>query len=169
MAYLYVRKSGRVEIREAHSTPRGPRSRTLTSFKGALTEDHLDRAQSASARGFDPDAIRQRARKKGIPVEASSADVEARSLIARLRRGARLDPVLAGVVRDRLLERESAPVPEELADVAEWIGASDRERGDALRDVLRLYDTIARSRDAVREPQRRTYPRFDVRPDRRAS
>jgi hypothetical protein len=29
MAYLYVRKSGRVEIREAQSTARGPRSRTL--------------------------------------------------------------------------------------------------------------------------------------------
>ena len=41
MAYLYVRKSGRVEIREAHSTRKGPRSRTLASFQGALGEEHL--------------------------------------------------------------------------------------------------------------------------------
>ena len=33
MAYLYCRENGRAEIREAHSTPRGPRSRTLASFR----------------------------------------------------------------------------------------------------------------------------------------
>ena len=38
MAYFYARKTGRVEIREAYSTPRGPRSRTLASFRGALDD-----------------------------------------------------------------------------------------------------------------------------------
>jgi hypothetical protein len=169
MAYLYLRKSGRVEIREAHSTQRGPRSRTLTSFKGTLTEEQLDRAESAATRGIDRDAIRRRARELGVPVERASADTSAAALIARLRAGAELDPLLAGVLAEQLAHRESAPVPADLADVIEWIGASDFERGRALRDVLRLYDTILRSRDAIREPTAARFPRFEVRPERRAS
>ena len=169
MAYLYRRRNGRIEIREAHSTPRGPRSRTLASFRGALTGEHLDRAESASARAFDRDAICSRAVELGIPIVRSSADSHARALIAQLRGGARLDPVLVGVLREQLEGGESAPVPDDLADVIEWIGASDHERGRALRDVLRLYDSIARSRDAVREREAARFPRFDVRPERRAS
>ena len=169
MAYLYVRKSGRVEIREAHSTPRGPRSRTLASFKGALTEEHLDRAESASARPFDREAIRIRANELGVPLRRSSADAPAHALIARLRSGARLDPVLVTVLSEQLDACVAAPVSDELADVVEWIGASDHERGCALRDVLRLYDTIARSREAVRTSDRACFPRFAVRPGRRAS
>jgi hypothetical protein len=169
VAYLYVRKNRRVEIREAHATPRGPRSRTLASFKGLLTEDHLDRAESASTRGFDRAALRARADELGIPVERSSADALAHSLLARLRNGARLDPVLVSVLRDRLDESVAAPIPDEVLDVIEWLGASDHERGRALRDVLRLYDRIARSRDVVPEQEAARFPRFHVRPERRAS
>jgi hypothetical protein len=169
MTYLYLRKSGRVEIREAHSTPRGPRSRTLASFRGALTDEHLDRAESASTRPFDREALLRRAAELAVPIERASADSDARSLVARLRSGARLDPVLAGALREQLDDRASAPVPDELADVIEWIGASDHERGLALRDVLRLYDTIARSRDKVHEPEVEHYPKFAVQPERRAS
>jgi hypothetical protein len=169
MAYLYVRKSGRVEIREAHSTPRGPRSRTLASFKGALTEEQLDRAESASTRPFDREAIRIRANELGVPMGRSNADTQARAVIAQLRSGARVDPVLVTVLSEQLDACVAAPVPDELADVIEWIGASDHERGRALRDVLRLYDTIARSREAVRTSDRARFPRFVVRTERRAS
>jgi len=171
MAYLYVRKTGRVEIREAHSTDRGPRSRTLASFRGALTEAHLERAESAATRPFDREAIRRRARELGLAVVRSTADAEARALLARLRSGAPIDPVLVGVLREQLDARRTAPVPDELGDVVEWIGASDAERGRALRDVLRLYDTIARSREALPEPEREPepFPRFAVRPERQAS
>lgn len=169
MAYVYLRKNGRVEIREAHSTPRGPRSRTLASFTGALTEDHLDRAEAASSRAFDRDALRERVRELGIPIAGSSANSHARALIGELRRGAGLDPVLVSVLRERLEGHESLPVPDELADVIEWVGASEHQRGRALRDVLRLYDRIVRSRDAVREPEPDRLPRFDLRARRRAS
>lgn len=169
MAYLYVRRSGRVEIREAHHTPRGPRSRTLASFKGALTEEILDRAASAATRGLDRDALRRRARELGVAVETAGADAHARALIGRLRRGAPLDPLLVGLLREQLEGRPSAPVPDDAADVIDWLGASDHERGRALRDVLRLYDRIARSRGPVREPERERFPRFEVRPERRAS
>ena len=46
---------------------------------------------------------------------------------------------------------------------------SERSAGRSNRDVLRLYDTIARSREPVREPEARRFPRFSVRPGRRAS
>jgi hypothetical protein len=169
MAYLYVRKNGRVEIREAHSTPRGPRSRTLASFHGPLSEAHLDRAEFASTRPFDREALRGRAEELGVPLLRSSADPPARALIAQLQRGAQLDPVLVSVLREQLDRREAVPVPDDLGDVIEWIGAGDHERGRALRDVLRLYDRIVRSRDAVREPDAARFPRFAVRPGRRAS
>jgi len=169
MAYLYRRKSGRVEIREAHSTARGPRSRTLASFQGVLRAEHLERAESASTRPFDRIALCARARELGIPIERVSADAAAHALIAQLRRGASLDPACASVLRGQLATRESEPIPESLDDVVEWIGATDHERGRALRDVLRLYDTIARSRDPVHEPVRARFPRFEVRPERRAS
>jgi hypothetical protein len=169
MAYLYCRRNGRVEIREAYATPRGPRSRTLASFKGALTEGHLDRAEAAASRPLDRAAIRRRAGELGVPVVRSDADAHARALIGRLRGGERLDRLLAGVLREQLEGRESADVPDDLADVIEWIGTGERERGLALRDVLRLYDTIARSRDPVREPEAERFPRFEVRPARRAS
>lgn len=167
MAYLYVRKTGRVEIREAHNTSRGPRSRTLASFRGALGDEILERAESAANGPFDRDALRARALELGVRVAPATADP--RTLIARLRRGARIDPVLVTVLRGQLAGRASVPVPDDLTDVVEWIGASDEERGRALRDVLRLYDRIARSRGPIREPEAARFPRFDVRPERRVS
>lgn len=169
MAYLYLRKSSRVEVREAHSTPRGPRSRTLASFRGALTEEVLDRVASAASRALDRDALRHRARELGLAVDPACADTHARALIGRLCKGAPLDPRLVKMLREQLADRKSAAVPDDIADVVEWLGASDHERGRALRGVLRLYDRIARSRGAVPEPEAPPFPRFQVRPERRAS
>jgi hypothetical protein len=170
MAYLYRRKGpseGRIEIREAHTTPRGPRSRTLASFRGALTDEQLDRAEQAAARPFDRAALVRRAVELGIRAERTRADAAARQLIARLRSGAPLDPRLASVLREQLAQLGAEPLPEELADVAEWIGASELERGRALRDVLRLYDTIARSREPARSEEPARFPRIPTRARRR--
>jgi hypothetical protein len=169
MAYLYQRKGGRTEIREAHSTERGPRSRTLVSFRGSLRPEHLDRAEAAARRPFDRDALRRRARELGIAIEEPRADGAARELIARLRRGASLDARLAALLRAQLAALPAHSLPEEFADAAEWIGASDHERGRALRDVLRLYDAIARSREPVRAAPEPRFPRFASRAARAAS
>jgi hypothetical protein len=169
MAYLYLRKGGRTEIREAHSTARGPRSRTLVSFRGPLRIEHLDRAETAARRPFDRVALLRRARELGVAVEASPADVAARELIASLRRGTALDPRLAALLRAQLAALPATPLPDELAEAAEWIGTSEFERGRALRDVLRLYDVIARSRDPVREAPVPRFPRFASQPGRAAS
>ena len=169
MAYLYRRKGGRAEIREAHSTERGPRSRTLASFRGPLRHEHLDRAEAAAQRAFDRGALVRRARELGIAVEQPRADIAARELIAQLRRGAALDPRLAALLRERLAVLPADAVPSDLADAAEWIGASDVERGNALRDVLRLYGAIAQSREPVRTAPAPPFPRFASRPRRAAS
>lgn len=172
MAYLYLRKSGRAEIREAHTTPRGPRSFTLASFQGPLTEEILERAEAAANRPFDRTAIRERARELEIPIARPSADAAAHALTARLRSGSRLDPVLVTILREQLAGIEARPVGDDVSDVVEWIGASEFERGRALRDVLRLYDTIVRSREPVIEVAAPRFPRFQVRPGvpgRRAS
>jgi hypothetical protein len=169
MAYLYLRKTGRVEIREAVATPRGPRSRTLASFRGALTEEALERAESVATRAIDRGALRRRAAELGVPIAPTRAEPEARALLARLRSGAPLDPVLAGLLTEQLATRETAPLPDELGDVVEWLGASEHERGRALRDVLRLYDRIARSPDAAPAREGERFPRFAVRPASRAS
>ena len=160
MAYLYPRPTGQIEIRESRMTPRGPRSRTLASFRGPLTEALLARAEAASRGRFDRAALVAKARSLGIRCVAERADAAARELLAALRRGAPLDPVLATALDEALAGRASTPVPDELADVLEWVGASESERGRALRDVLRLYDTIARSRDPVPLPPPARLPRI---------
>ena len=169
MAYLYQRKDGRIEIREARTTPRGPRSYTLASFRGPLAEAHLERAAAAAQRPFDRERLREVAAEKGIPVARADASAQARALIAALREGATLDPVLVGVLRDQLAAHEAAPVPEALEDAVEWIGADNRARGRALRDLLRLYGRISASPDAVPPAARERRPRIVLRKHERDS
>jgi hypothetical protein len=171
MTFLYRRKGrdGRLEIREAHSTPKGPRSRTLVSFRGPLRVELLDRAEAAARRPFDRAAIQRRAHELGVAVEEPGADPAARELLAQLRRGAALDPRLAALLRTALDAQPTSPLPDDLADAAEWVGARDVERARALRDVLRLYGAIARSRDPVREIPAPRFPRFASRAARAAS
>lgn len=165
MAYLYRRPGGRIEIREAYTHERGPRSRTLVSFTGALEPAHLDRAEARATRPFDRAKIERLARERGVPVRAGRADAAARALLARLRRGNPLDPRLAALLAEAL---EARPRADALDDVSEWLGASDAERGRALRDVLRLYGAVVQSRAPVRERAARLFPRFHSRP-RKAS
>lgn len=160
MAFLVPRRSGRVEIRESRSTAEGPRARVLASFEGALTPDVLERAAARAARPFDADALVRRARVLGVPVRERSREPEARALLARLRRGDRLDPVLAAALRGAVAKLPAEPVPERLAEVCEWIGASPAERGRALRELLELYGRVAESRPRRRRRERRRFPRF---------
>jgi hypothetical protein len=163
MAYLVRRSPTRFEIRESRSTPRGPRSRVLASFRETLTRDALDRAAARATRPFDAAALVRRARALGIPVRKRSREPEARALLSRLRRGDPLDAVLAAALRRALARLPESPIPESLAEVSEWVGASAVERGAALRDLLDLYGRIARSRPARRRRERARFPRFSSR------
>jgi len=160
MAYLVRRAGDRVEIRESRSTAKGPRSRPLVRFGGALTPAVLARAAARATRPFDAEALRRRARVMGIPVDLRAPEREARALLARLRREDAIDPVMAAVLVRALEGAATARIPEPLTEVAEWIGATPAARGAALRDLLDAYGRIAASRPAPRERPRRSFPRF---------
>jgi len=163
MAYLVRRSPTRVEIRESRSTPKGARSRVLASFPEALTRDVLERAAARATRPFDAARLVRRARALGIPVLERSREPEARALLSRLRRGDPLDPVLAASLRRALTRLPETPIPESLAEVSEWVGASAAERGAALRELLDLYGRIAGSRPPRRQRERARFPRFSSR------
>lgn len=160
MAYLVRHAGDRIEIRESRATAKGPRSRQLARFAGALTPAVLARAAARATRPFDAEALVRRARVMGIPVESRGSEPEARALLARLRRADPIDPVMAGLLVRALEETEKAPLPEQVAEVAEWIGVPPAARGAALRDLLDAFGRIADARPPRRERPRKPYPRF---------
>lgn len=156
-----IRRQGRrYEIRECRSTPRGPRQFTLASFQRVLSPEALDAAERAAQRPFDRAALMTRARALGIPVTRRRRFPEARALLAELRRGASVDPRLVELLRSTLAPLPSEPVPEHLAEAADWIGQPEAERGRALRGLLRAADRVLRSRRALRERPKERFPRF---------
>jgi len=156
-----IRRQGdRYEIRECVSTERGPRQRALARFHGVLTPDVLEAAARAASRPFDRAALIARARERGIPVSLESRHAEARRLLARLRSGEDLDPTLVALLAAALAARPSAPVPEHLQDVVDWVGRSESVRGKALRGLLRTAGRILRSRGALRARPPEPFPRF---------
>lgn len=159
MAYVTARKGGRFEIRESTSTPRGPRSRTLASFR-VLDDDVLAHALDRASRQLDLDAIRARARALGAVIsEASPVDETARDLVALLRDGRRPSPLLQAILRQLLGDgpaEASRAIRDTVTDAAQWHRASDARRGRALVDLLGLGD-------ALPHPQTRgplTFPRI---------
>ena len=155
-------QSVRCEIRECVSTPRGPRQRALASFRGALTPEILDAAEERARRPFDRSALIARAIRMGVPVTYRRRFPEARALLAQLQRGARLEPSLAALLKAALEAMPTEPVPGHLQDAADWIGQSDRARGQTLRGLLRTADRIlsSSSRRPLRTRPEPSYPRF---------
>ena len=163
MAYLVHRPSGSIQIRECVRTERGPCSRMLASFRGALNDQTLDRAARKAVRPLDREDLVAKAQALGIGW-TSSTSVAARQLLKRLRRGRALDPVLVGLLKESLSEMLEMALPDDLDEAADWVGTSDEERGATLRGLLRLSDAIVRSRD-VRSPGRsEPYPHIDSEP-----
>ncbi|MCG8592138.1 MAG: hypothetical protein MJE66_22830 [Proteobacteria bacterium] len=160
MAYVHRRSDGRFEIRESLHTPRGPRARTLATFRDVLTADVLDHAAARATRAFDRAAVLARAVERGIRVSARRSSAPARALLAQLRRERSLDPVWVTLLREALASCAATPVPEERAEVAEWVGVGERRRGEALRGLLRTHDRIVRDRPARRMREAEPFPRF---------
>ena len=154
------RQHNAFEIRECLSTDRGPRQRPLARFRGVLTPEVLDRAAAAARRPFDRRKLADRARKLGVPVAQERRHPEARKLLARLRAGHPLDPVLARLLRTELDLLEGELLPAHLTDAAEWVGRSEAARGKALRGLLRTASRVLRSRGPLREPPPQPFPRF---------
>lgn len=175
-----IRRQGEVyEIRECVPTSSGPRQRALARFRRILTPADLDRAEAFAQRPFDRAELLQRARAQGIPVAEAPTPEEARRLLAHLRDGGTVDPLLAGLLVEALrpfqapaaaaavvratadgARRAELDLPEHLADVVDWVGRSEGVRGRALRGLLRTASRAFRSRAEVREPVEAPYPRF---------
>lgn len=163
-----IRRQANVfEIRECRRTPRGPRQYTLARFHRVLTPEVLDEAAARAQRPFDRARVAARAQALGIPVSPRRTDAAARQLLAELRAGRVVEASLAGLLKHALALLDDAPVPEHLADAAEWIGRSEAARGKALRGLLRTASRVVRSRAPGREPPDPPFPRF--RSDRAAA
>lgn len=157
MAFVVPVKAGRFEIRESRSTPKGPRSRTLASFR------ELDRATIEKAReraeGPPPTAeeLRAAALRAGAQVAPDPTDRAARDLLAHLARGKAPSPMLRRLLIDALEnpDRGDRPADPEAAvsssarSVSEWLGASLRDRADTLEDLLLLADALPLRRRAA--------------------
>ena len=158
MAYVARRPKGRFEIRESVHTPKGPRSRSLATFT-VLDDDVLGRAAAASTSPLVADEVRASARRAGATIAPSAANDYGRRLLRELRAGHRPSPGLRRLLLDALRE-ERAPRLDAGDSIADWVGASADERGEALRDLLALTDQLPQPRG---RRTALTYPRLDSR------
>lgn len=145
MAFIVPTRPGSFEVRESRSTPEGPRSRTLTSFR-ELTDEVIEKAQAKAAKPLPAADLRRAARRAGAPVAREAIDRAARELIAELGKGRKLDPVLRHMLLDLLAKPAKAGNQltrgENGNSVAAWMAATPQERGNALVDLLALADAI---------------------------
>jgi len=154
MAYVIPRSTGRWELRESHATHRGPRSRTLASFR-SLSDEVIDRARSRATKALAREDIRAAARRAGAPVDVAAADHAASELLKELEAGREPSPALRKLLVDGLGD---GPPDVDLANArtgAMWLTATAQERGDALADLLLLADAIPRrpNREPLRFPR----------------
>ena len=156
-----IRRQGNTyEIRECRTTERGPRQYTLARFSGVLTPEVLDEAAAAAHRPFDARKLVSSARSRGIAVSPHRTHSAARQLLAELRAGRVLEPSLVALLKQALAVMEERPLPEHLADAADWIGKSEAARGKALRGLLRAASRVMRSRTPQRARPDEPFPHF---------
>lgn len=143
MAFIVPSKGGRFEIRESQSTPAGPRSRTLASFR-ELNDEVIDTARSRAEKSLSREQLVEAARRAGAPVARSAADQAARELIAALGRGDQPEPKLRRLLTAKLSDDpvEVTTPSEPGKAVAEWMASTPAERGKALVDLLLLADAL---------------------------
>jgi hypothetical protein len=154
MAFIVPRKNGAWEIRETRSTPSGPRSATLATFR-ELSEEVIEQAQARATKAIGPNELRQAALRVGAPIASPPADSAARKLLAELSMGRKPRRALRRLLADAVDSRDSG-----LSDAAkaaqEWVAATPDERGKALRELLLLGDALPKRR----RPDRTQFPRF---------
>lgn len=167
MAFVVPIKKGGFEIRESRSTPAGPRSRTLATFK-ELSAETIEKARSRALKPPSADELREAALRAGAPVAPAPVDRAARELLGRLAKGERPDPMLRRLLLDALADEDrsdrprdpSATVSDSARSVSEWVGVGAKERGEALEDLLLLADALP----LRRRPETIGFPPLIARP-----
>lgn len=149
---------GRWEIRESLTTPAGPRSRTLATFR-TLTPEVVTRAQARSSKPLEAKEVLGAALRTGAPVAPPPPDQAARDLLKDAMAGQLPRPVLRGLVIDAL--GGDAPGPSDSARAAAmWVAATPEQRAAALRDLLLLADRLP----PPRSDRGRRFPRIESAP-----
>lgn len=156
MAFIVPRKNGSWEIRESHSTPRGPRSRTLATFR-VLDDETIERARGKASAPLSAEELNDAAERVGAPIAKSPVEDAASKLIAAMYRGKQPRRALRRLLADAIDPREAGLSPEAKA-AQEWVAASPEERGETLFDLLLLADAL---------PQRRRSDRSEFPPLKR--
>jgi hypothetical protein len=126
-------------------TPKGPRSRTLASFR-ELDETILAMAAARAEAPFDRASVIRKAQRAGAIVASSPVDEAARELLTRLNHGETLSPGLAGALHGRLELIDPPKLSHEAMQAAEWAGESMEERGRTLFMLLELVDALPQKR-----------------------
>jgi hypothetical protein len=148
MAFVTVNRNGTFEVRESRSTPEGPRSRTLASFREldeATIRKVIDRAEKAPTREELIEAVL----RAGAPLAPAPVEAAARTLLRSLARG----ETLSSRNRRLLLDALNG----ESMQAAEWLDVPLAERGEAGRDLLLLVDATP----LRRRPDKSSFPRID--------
>jgi|HubBroStandDraft_6_1064221.scaffolds.fasta_scaffold528130_1 hypothetical protein len=158
MAYVVAKRSGIFEIRESHVTARGPRSRTLASFR-TLTPEALAKAAARASKPFDAEQLRRAAQRKGAPIARSASDMAAATLLTELEQGRPPRASLGRLLRETLAGTAGS-LSSNSAAAAAWIGSTPQRRGQALHDLLLLVDSLP-TRPGV---ARARFPRIESRP-----
>ena len=143
MAFIVPTKRRTFEVRESFSTPEGPRSRTLATFR-ELTDEVIEKAREKAAKPPTPEQLRDAARRAGAPVSSTQVDRAARELIAELAKGEEPEPKLRQLLIGTLGNgwAEPASSPSAARSAAEWIVATPQQRGKTLEDLLLLADAL---------------------------
>jgi hypothetical protein len=147
MAYVVATHPGRFEVRESKATEKGPRSRTLASFR-ELTDEVIEKVQMSAEKPPTADELKKAALKVGAPIHGSDLDEAAKRTLRGIASGDRPRPILRRLLLDALLaenppDRESpSTVSDAARSAGEWIGATAEERARALRDLLELTDAL---------------------------
>lgn len=153
MAYVVAKAGGTFEIRESRATARGPRSRTLASFR-ELTPAVIEKAAARALEPLDPAELRRAAHRKGAPVASPPSDLGAAELLRELEAGRPPRAPLASLLQEAL-SGIARRANSNAAAAAAWIGATPQRRGEALHDLLLLVDSLP-DRSRQRASKRRT-------------
>jgi hypothetical protein len=146
VAFIVPTRRGEFEIRESRSTPKGPRSRTLATFR-ELSDEVIEKARARASKTLSAEELRSAAKRAGATMAQAPVERAARELIAELGKGRRLDPSLRHLLidllrRDGLKSVEPIPASDAARAVAEWMAATPEERGKTLVDLLLLADAL---------------------------
>ena len=158
LAFIAKGKGSNWELRESHSTPDGPRSKTLASFT-QLDDVVIARAEKRAGHPLDKVSLERAARRVGAPVATSESERSARELLAALKMGSRPSPGLAKLLAESLAQT-SSKFSDAAQAAAEWIGVSEQERSETLVDLLLLADALP----APAERMRPRFPRIPTAP-----